>query len=87
MSLGELVKARRVELGLTQVQLAEKGGITQSLISELERGRRRYVTAADVRGLARALDLPEAEVWAAIPRERNGTRYIPLRSPTAGHAG
>lgn len=36
MTLGERIKARRVELGLTQAQLAEKAGVRQPTLSNWE---------------------------------------------------
>ena len=38
-TIGQRVKARRLEMGLTQVQLARKAGMKQSTLSDLERGR------------------------------------------------
>ena len=38
-TIGQRVKAIRLEIGLTQVQLAKKAGMKQSTLSDLERGR------------------------------------------------
>lgn len=38
MTLGKKIKLRRELLGLNQVELAERTGITQAYISRLERG-------------------------------------------------
>jgi transcriptional regulator with XRE-family HTH domain len=38
MTLGDRVRRRREELGMSQQDLAEKTGILQTLISRLERG-------------------------------------------------
>jgi transcriptional regulator with XRE-family HTH domain len=40
MGLGERVKARREELGLTQLQLAQALGVTPQHISVIEKGKR-----------------------------------------------
>lgn len=38
MSIGKNIKARREELKLSQVRLAEQAGITQSMLCQIERG-------------------------------------------------
>jgi transcriptional regulator with XRE-family HTH domain len=38
--LGEVIRARRVELGLSQEKLAEQCGFDRTYISMLERGKR-----------------------------------------------
>lgn len=57
-SVGERIRRRRQELGLSQVALAEAAGINQGYLSQIERGkanpRRRTVDA-----LAVALNLPQ----------------------------
>lgn len=52
-TIGQRVKARRLELGLTQVQLARKAGMKQSTLSDLERGRND--STMELIGLASAL--------------------------------
>lgn len=39
MIFGELVKSRRIKLGLTQTSLSELSGVSQSAISKIEAGR------------------------------------------------
>ena len=41
LSLGQVIRARRLELGLTQMQLAERARAQQKWISALERGHGR----------------------------------------------
>lgn len=38
-AIGELLRARRRSLGLTQVDVAELAGTTQPTVSQIERGR------------------------------------------------
>jgi transcriptional regulator with XRE-family HTH domain len=40
MNLGEIIRRRREELGLTQPELAEKAGISRPYVVQLERGYR-----------------------------------------------
>ena len=50
--VGEILKARRRLAGLTQVELSEKAGVKQSIVSLVENGRRTYSLDA----LARVAD-------------------------------
>ena len=53
-TVGERVKLRRAELGLTQEALAEKAGISKSFLSDLENGRR-SIGAETLLDLGRAM--------------------------------
>lgn len=53
--VGLNVKRRRLELGLTQEQLAELSGFSQQYLSDLENGRRNP-TVVSLWELAQALD-------------------------------
>ena len=52
-TVGERVKRRRTELGLTQDELAQKAGISKGFLSDLENGKRSI-------GAERLLDLGRA---------------------------
>jgi len=65
-TIGELLRRRRKELGLTQEQLAARLGTTQSFVAQIERAARRAVQWQTVQDFARALDL---ELFL-VPRER-----------------
>ena len=52
--LRKLLRKYRVEAGLTQVQLAEKIGETQSFVSKCERGERR-LDVVQLRAFCRAI--------------------------------
>jgi transcriptional regulator with XRE-family HTH domain len=55
MRLGEKVERLRRERGLTQQELADRAGVSQTIISRLERRRRTNVHADVLKGLAKAL--------------------------------
>lgn len=78
MYLGKVVRMRRTELKMTQQQLATELGTTPSLIVALETGKRRYVSASDIKGLAKGLSLNESYLWSHIPEGKSALRYIPL---------
>lgn len=80
-TVGERVRNRRVELGLSQDALAEKAGISKSFLSDLENGRR-SIGAETLLDLGRAMgvsldflmtgeaseDQTEKEIPAALAR-------------------
>ena len=55
-----VIREIREEVGLTQVQLAQRSGENQAKISNIERGERR-VDIVELRRLCRALDTTLAE--------------------------
>lgn len=55
-TVGERIKKRRIELGWTQDQLAQKAGISKSFLSELENAKR-SVSANNLLDIARVLNL------------------------------
>lgn len=55
--IGEAVKARRVEKGLTQAALAEKAGISRSRITDLESGKIFEMRFGNLLGILNVLDL------------------------------
>jgi transcriptional regulator with XRE-family HTH domain len=52
-----LLRAAREKAGMTQVDLAEKLGLTQSFVSKIERGDRR-LDIVQLRTVCKALGLP-----------------------------
>ncbi len=81
-ALGQRVKEMRVSKGMTQQRLAEMADVSHSLISALESGRRKYVSAQDIERLAKALETPENELWKLVPGGRSEQRYIPITGPS-----
>jgi ribosome-binding protein aMBF1 (putative translation factor) len=56
--IGNLLAGARLKAGLTQAQLADKLGIRQNMVSDYERGRRRYSDAMAKR-ISQALKVNE----------------------------
>ena len=56
--IGNLLAGARLKAGMTQAQLAKKLGIRQNMVSDYERGRRKYSDAMAER-LSKALKVNE----------------------------
>ncbi len=67
MQIGDIVKRKRATLNLTQRDLEENSGVTQSMISKVEGGNADNVSIEILRKLAKALNcsvidlLPESD--------------------------
>ncbi|MGJ0429738.1 helix-turn-helix domain-containing protein [Methylobacter sp.] len=67
MQIGDIIKRKRLELGLVQKELEVRSGVTQSMISKVEGGSAENVSIDVLRRLAKALNctlvdlLPEAD--------------------------
>ena len=76
-ALGEVIRTRRLALGLSQEALSEKASIDQTYISNAENGRRNVSLSLLLR-FARALDVPLsalfAEAEALVPGAGRGTQ-------------
>ena len=55
-TLGDQVKQIRTALGMTQQQLAERSGLGQSMIAEIENGHRENLTLPTIYKLAQGLN-------------------------------
>lgn len=55
-SLGDQIRVIREELGMTQAQLAERSGLSQSMIADIENGRRVNLTIPTILKLAEGLN-------------------------------
>ena len=55
MTIGERIKRLREKKGWNQTELANRSGVTQSLLSKIEKGSRPNPTMESVRHLAYAL--------------------------------
>lgn len=56
MQIGTILKNKRLELDMSQIDIAQRSGITQSMISKIERGANENVTIENLRRLAGALN-------------------------------
>ncbi|TCC38688.1 BTAD domain-containing putative transcriptional regulator [Kribbella speibonae] len=86
-----LLRAHRQRTGLTQRQLADRAGVSPSVIRDLEQGRTRYPKRESVQAIATALELPEPDTAnlhaAAGARARTGAPAVeggPLRIRVLG---
>jgi len=55
MRIGDTLKNKRLEKKLTQKELADNSGVTQSMISRIEKGELENITVGILRKLAKAL--------------------------------
>lgn len=61
MTIGEKIKARRKELGMTTEELGQKIGVQRSAITKYEKGRV-DLKSSQLQEIARALDVPPASL-------------------------
>jgi transcriptional regulator with XRE-family HTH domain len=51
------IREKRLEKGWTQFELAEKSGVPQPTISQIERGDRKHPTYKNIMKIAKALEI------------------------------
>ncbi|MDV7767821.1 helix-turn-helix domain-containing protein [Peribacillus sp. CSMR9] len=56
------IRKKRLEKGWTQFELAEKSGVPQSTISQIERGNRKYPTHENIMKIVKALEITVEEL-------------------------
>jgi transcriptional regulator with XRE-family HTH domain len=61
--LGQAIKRRRLAVGLTQEELAERSDMHWTYVSQIEHGRRNISVAALIR-IGRALGVPASQLLA-----------------------
>ena len=89
MSLGDKVRFAREQLGLTTQMLAEKAGVSQPYISEIENGNKNP-SAKTIMRLAAVLNVPgefllrndvktlsEMEIDSAVKNKIDSSKYFP----------
>lgn len=65
--LGDAIRRRREEIGLSRREVAERAGLSYPYLSELETGRKRG-SPDSIRSVAEALGLGQDELWARADR-------------------
>jgi transcriptional regulator with XRE-family HTH domain len=63
--IGENIRRLRVQIGLTQEELAEVAGLHRTYIGAIERGERN-VSLENIVGIARALDVKPSDLLKGI---------------------
>src|SRR5215208_771276 len=67
-ALGNSIKQRRWELGLSLNHLAASTGLHKSFLSRVESGAVRQLATDSLRRIAEALELPETELYGLLDR-------------------
>lgn len=70
-TFGSYIKKRRLELGLTQQEIAKKCGVAQNFIAYLENNHRQPSTEM-IRKLGKILDLPSDKLYFLAHTELEG---------------
>lgn len=63
MNVINWIREKRFEKGWTQLELAEKSGVPQPTISQIENGNRRYPTYENIIKIAKALEINIEELY------------------------
>ncbi|MFI9011639.1 ATP-binding protein [Actinosynnema sp. NPDC053489] len=78
MTFGELLRAHRLRVRLTQEELAEGSGVSVRAISDMERGRAKGPQRRTVEALAGVLSLAEQEIRELLDAAKEGrARRVP----------
>ncbi|HEX8939477.1 MAG TPA: helix-turn-helix domain-containing protein [Candidatus Limnocylindrales bacterium] len=85
--VGELLRAQRVERGLSQEELAETAGLSARAISDIERGLRRRLYPDTARRLADALDLDDQARATFVARARGASPEAAFEQEVASAVG
>lgn len=87
MNIGQAIKSLRQKSGMTQVQLADKCGMSKNALCSLETGKA-YPPMATIKKLCQAFDIPQSFLLMAsieeqdIPEEKRvlyRALLVPLR--------
>lgn len=78
--LSETLRAARKERGWSQMELAKRSGLSQTTISDIERGRNR--TSRDLIQIARALDISVEQLTSGITYGSvSATKVLTIKEP------
>ena len=71
MKANEVIKMRRLDLGLTQKEIADRCGVTEATVSRWESGDIKSMRRGNIAALARVLDIPPAVLmdWESFDEE------------------
>jgi transcriptional regulator with XRE-family HTH domain len=69
VAFGKVVRQRRLELGLSQEDFADKAGIHRTYVSSIELGKVQ-VSIRIAEQLARALETPLSRIWRQVESDR-----------------
>src|SRR5437667_171795 len=72
VTIGHKIARRRRRLGLTQEGLAERAGVSVSVIRKLEQGDRDTASLLTLRKIAQALDVTTVELFNPTPQFDGG---------------
>ena len=72
MKANEVIKMRRLDLGLTQKEIADRCGVTEATVSRWESGDIKSMRRGNIAALARVLDVPPSVLmdWEEYDAER-----------------
>jgi transcriptional regulator with XRE-family HTH domain len=74
LPMGRRIRIERARLDLTQQELADKAGVQQKTVAQIERGRQQGLSAATLGALADALDNLSIDylMYGQMPRRMGG---------------
>lgn len=80
MRLGDFIRLKRKERGLSLSELSMKSGISHPYLSQLESGLKQAPSHKTIEALSKALEIDEDQLAALVEQEaRKGRRIVQLR--------
>ena len=78
MTLGEKIRARRIELNMTMDELGQKIGVQRSAINKYEKGKIDDLKRSTIHALAKALDVSPVYLLDDDPEDKDQQRLEAL---------